>query len=222
MNILCLETTTNTCSIALHTSNGIHNKNVDKGLRHSAVITLFIQDVLQQAQIEINQLDAVAVSQGPGSYTGLRVGYSTAKALCFAQDIPLIEVDTLQALAKAHQDEANRIIPMIDARRMEVYYSIWDQDNNRIGTTNNFVIDAPFCMVDKDKYEVLICGDGASKAMEYWSDPKIKIGRTVLRAEDMITIAIEKYQREDFSDIAYAIPHYLKAPKITKSNKLLI
>ncbi len=222
MNILCLETTTNTCSVALCTSKGTYEKNVDEGLRHSAVITLFIQDVLQKSDITISQLDAIAVSKGPGSYTGLRVAYSTAKAICFAQDIPLLEIDTLQAAAQMHLHEADRVISMIDARRMEVYYSIWGTEGNVIQPTSNLIIDNPFDLTDLSSQKTILCGDGAQKAIDYWSDERLILGQTILRAKHMLPLAIDQYQKQEFSDVAYAIPYYFKAPKITKSNKLLI
>ena len=141
--ILCLETSTSVCSVALNESCcTLALRESEKQNAHSEKITTFIKEVMDTASIDYPQLDAVAVSKGPGSYTGLRIGVSTAKGICYAADVPLMAIDTLEAMAYGMKEKLGSqigkndlLIPMIDARRMEVYAAIFDANLNKIEDT---------------------------------------------------------------------------------------
>ena len=210
--ILCLETATPSCSVAL-----VHNGEVfaceedTKGQNHSEKITLFIDSVMKKANISYNDLDAVAVSMGPGSYTGLRIGVSTAKGICYAVSKPLIAVETLHAMA--YGGKYNGIlIPMIDARRMEVYAAIFDENINKIKDTEAVIIDEnSFADLKKD-HHLYLFGDGADKCAELFAnDDKITVIKDFYcSAKYMNTIAQQKFNNKDFVDVAYFEPFYLK------------
>ena len=141
--ILSLETATTNCSVAL-ASDGkvVASRSINSGYSHSEKINVFIEEVIAQAGVTLKDLQAVAVSSGPGSYTGLRIGISTAKGLCYALDIPLIAINTLDAMAQgfnARKDEL--IVPMIDARRMEVYSAVYDSEKKRVSEIEAIVVD---------------------------------------------------------------------------------
>ena len=146
--ILCLETATPVCSVALNSACCTLAMRETEGQNaHSEKITNFIREVMEEAKIDYPQLDAVAVSQGPGSYTGLRIGVSTAKGICYAADLPLMAIDTLEAMAYGMKDKLGSqigpddlLIPMIDARRMEVYASVFDANLNKINDTAALVM----------------------------------------------------------------------------------
>jgi len=215
--ILCLETATPSCSVAL-----IHNGEVlaceedPKGQNHSEKITLFIDSVMKKAGISYNQLDAVAVSMGPGSYTGLRIGVSTAKGLCYATDKPLIAIDTLHAMAFGGKTKASSenavLVPMIDARRMEVYAEIFDKNINRIEETKAIIIDENSFSELKQKHDVYLFGDGADKCAELFAnDNKINVIKDFYcSAKFMNVLAQQKFDNKDFVDVAYFEPFYLK------------
>ena len=160
--ILCLETATPSCSVALvHNGEVLACEEDPKGQNHSEKITLFIDSVMKKAGISYDQLDAVAVSMGPGSYTGLRIGVSTAKGICYAVSKPLIAVETLHAMAYGAPvvktfPETSLRVPMIDARRMEVYAAIFDENVNKIKDTEAVIIDEN-SYADLKKTIIFIC-----------------------------------------------------------------
>ena len=211
--ILCLETATPSCSVAL-----IHNGEVlaceedPKGQNHSEKITLFIDSVMKKAGISYNQLDAVAVSMGPGSYTGLRIGVSTAKGLCYAASKPLIAVETLQAMACGGNFGDGLRIPMIDARRMEVYAAIFDEKLNKIKDTEAVIIDRDSFADLKKDHHLYLFGDGADKCAEIFeNDDCITVVKDFhCSAKYMNVIAQRKLDARDFVDVAYFEPFYLK------------
>ena len=210
--ILCLETATPSCSVALvHNGEVLACEEDPKGQNHSEKITLFIDSVMKKAGISYNQLDAVAVSMGPGSYTGLRIGVSTAKGICYAVSKPLIAVETLHAMA--YGGKYNGIlIPMIDARRMEVYAAIFDENVNKIKDTEAVIIDEnSFADLKKD-HHLYLFGDGADKCAELFAnDDKITVIKDFYcSAKYMNTIAQQKFNNKDFVDVAYFEPFYLK------------
>lgn len=213
--ILCLETATPSCSVALvHNGEVLACEEDPKGQNHSEKITLFIDSVMKKAGISYNQLDAVAVSMGPGSYTGLRIGVSTAKGICYAVSKPLIAVSTLEAMAygvEPHGREALRV-PMIDARRMEVYAAIFDENVNKIKDTEAVIIDEnSFADLKKD-HHLYLFGDGANKCAEIFAnDANITVIKDFYcSAKYMNTIAQQKFNNDDFVDVAYFEPFYLK------------
>ncbi len=220
--ILCLETATPSCSVALvHNGEVLACEEDPKGQNHSEKITLFIDSVMKKAGISYNQLDAVAVSMGPGSYTGLRIGVSTAKGICYAVSKPLIAVETLEAMAcggsaviSTERSEWRNLllIPAIDARRMEVYAAIFDENVNKIKDTEAVIIDGnSFADLKKD-HHLYLFGDGADKCAEIFAnDANITVIKDFYcSAKYMNTIAQQKFNNDDFVDVAYFEPFYLK------------
>ena len=213
--ILCLETATPSCSVALvHNGEVLACEEDPKGQNHSEKITLFIDSVMKKAGISYNQLDAVAVSMGPGSYTGLRIGVSTAKGICYAVSKPLIAVETLHAMAYGGKTIVKNglLIPAIDARRMEVYAAIFDENVNKIKDTEAVIIDEnSFADLKKD-HHLYLFGDGADKCAEIFkNDDKITVIKDFYcSAKYMNTIAQQKLNNKDFVDVAYFEPFYLK------------
>ena len=208
--ILHLETATKVCSVALSNNGSVISikETVSDGYIHSESLTLFIQDVLQDAQIELSQLSAVSVSAGPGSYTGLRIGLSTAKGLCFALNIPFIAVDTLTALKNVIPTGDIPIIPMLDARRMEVYAQVFDTDGKTLQELDAIVLSED-SFSDSEPFVVL--GDGAAKCKEMWGHRNITWNENVLcSAKGQASIAYEKFQKKEFENLAYFSPIYLK------------
>ena len=182
-----------------------------KGQNHSEKITLFIDKVMKKAGISYDQLDAVAVSMGPGSYTGLRIGVSTAKGICYAVSKPLIAVETLHAMAYGCKNNGI-LIPMIDARRMEVYAAIFDENVNKIKDTEAVIIDGNSFSELKKDHHLFLFGDGADKCAELFeNDDKITVIKEFYcSARYMNVIAQRKLNAKDFVDVAYFEPFYLK------------
>lgn len=213
--ILCLETATPSCSVALVHNGGVLACEEDpKGQNHSEKITLFIDSVMKQAGISYNDLDAVAVSMGPGSYTGLRIGVSTAKGLCYAVSKPLIAVETLHAMAYGGKTIVKNglLVPAIDARRMEVYAAIFDENINKIKDTEAVIIDENSFYDLKKDHHIYLFGDGADKCAELFAnDDKITVIKEFYcSAKYMNVIAQRKLEAKDFVDVAYFEPFYLK------------
>ena len=215
--ILCLETATPSCSVALvHDGEVLAFEEDPKGQNHSEKITLFIASVMNKTGISYSRLDAVAVSMGPGSYTGLRIGVSTAKGLCYAAEKPLIAIDTLHAMAFGGKTKAASgnpvLVPMIDARRMEVYAEIFDENINKIEDTKAMIINENSFSEYKSDHEVWLFGDGADKCAELFAnDNKINVIKDFYcSARYMNRLAQQKLEDKDFVDVAYFEPFYLK------------
>lgn len=211
MHILNIETATKNCSVSI-AQNGktIALKEVaEESFSHSEKLHVFIDNLLKENQIAYKDLSAVALSSGPGSYTGLRIGTSTAKGLCFALDIPLIAVDTLLVLAKQVNQNA-LIIPMIDARRMEVYTAIFDAKHNPATPVQALVIDEKSFAEISEK--VVLIGDGAAKCKEVLNRENFTFLDAIRypSAQEMSEISFDKFQKKEFEDIAYFEPFYLK------------
>lgn len=218
--ILCLETATPVCSVALNESCctiGLRETEVQNA--HSEKITNFIREVMETAKIDYRQLDAVAVSKGPGSYTGLRIGVSTAKGICYATDLPLMAIDTLEAMAyglKAKLGgqiaENDLLIPMIDARRMEVYAAVFDANLNKTKDTEAVVMDEnSFADLRKD-HRLWLFGDGAPKLSKLFENQKniCIIDGFKPSAAYMRPLAEKALKERQFVDVAYFEPFYLK------------
>ena len=226
--ILCLETATPSCSVALvHNGEVLACEEDSKGQNHSEKITLFIDKVMKTAGVSYDQLGAVAVSMGPGSYTGLRIGVSTAKGICYAVSKPLIAVETLHAMAYGgsaivkgrflHSQSSVEmtncaLIPAIDARRMEVYAAIFDENVNKIKDTEALIIDGNSFSELKKDHHLYLFGDGADKCAELFeNDDKITVIKEFYcSAKYMNVIAQRKLDAKDFVDVAYFEPFYLK------------
>ena len=218
--ILCLETATPVCSVALNDGCCTLALRETEGQNaHSEKITNFIHEVMETAGIDYNQLDAVAVSQGPGSYTGLRIGVSTAKGVCYAANLPLMAIDTLQSMACGMKKklgnqiaEHDLLIPMIDARRMEVYAAVFDAQLNRVNDTAALVIDEHSFEDLREDHHLWLFGDGAPKLKQVLANqPNIHIIDGFRpSAAYMATLADKNLREQCFVDVAYFEPFYLK------------
>ena len=222
--ILCIETSSKACSVAL-ADNGVcvAYKEILDEWQHSRRLTLLIEESLKGFGVELKGLAAVAISRGPGSYTGLRVGASCGKGLCYALDIPLISIPTLELIAQEHikmASEETLIIPMIDARRMEVYYNVYDSLLTPQQETTNLVLEAASFERYKGQ-KLLFCGDGAFKMENFVLDELWSILPSIASASYMTALAQRYHDNADHEDIAYYVPFYLKPPNITKSKKAL-
>ena len=218
--ILCLETATPVCSVALNESCcTIALRETEGQNAHSEKITNFIREVMEVAEIDYKQLDAVAVSKGPGSYTGLRIGVSTAKGICYAANLPLMAIDTLEAMAYGMKaklgsqiTDNDLLIPMIDARRMEVYAAIFDANLNKINDTAALVIDENSFEELLKEHRLWLFGDGAPKLKKVFENqPNISIiDGFKPSAAFMLPLADKALREHDFVDVAYFEPFYLK------------
>jgi tRNA threonylcarbamoyladenosine biosynthesis protein TsaB len=210
--LLCIETATKNCSVAL-ARNGetiLCKEVADLGYSHAEKLHVFIDEILEEAGISYRDLSAVAVSRGPGSYTGLRIGVSAAKGLCFALDIPLISVDTLEVLASQAGVTHGLIIPMLDARRMEVYSAIFNHKIEKLRDTAAQIIDAgSFSELKETTYFV---GDAQEKCKPFLQQSNfVFLGDVVYpTAAAMAALAFAKFSRKDVADVAYFEPFYLK------------
>jgi tRNA threonylcarbamoyladenosine biosynthesis protein TsaB len=216
--ILQIETATTVCSIALsENGNVLAYKELEQRNVHAEIITLFIEEVLKTGDKKYQDLDAVAVSCGPGSYTGLRIGISVAKGLCFALDVPLIAIETLEGMtdgmiSQNSLDDNTLLCPMIDARRMEVFTAVFNAKGDRVKPTSAEIIDENSFSGLLKTNRILFFGDGAVKCSEVLGvNPNAQIiPGFVNSARDITKKAMEKYLAKDFEDVAYFEPYYLK------------
>ena len=210
--ILNIETATKNCSVALaKEGKTIACKEIaEQNFSHAEKLHVFIEELLAENQLQFSDLSAIAVSQGPGSYTGLRIGVSSAKGFCYALNIPMIAIDTLQLLAKQIHIEEGIIIPMIDARRMEVFTAFYDKNHNQIRNTQAEIIDETSYQEISDKIHLV--GDGTEKFKNTLTDDKFIFHSDVVfpSANEMSQLSYDKYQKSDFVDVAYFEPYYLK------------
>ncbi|MGF7072543.1 tRNA (adenosine(37)-N6)-threonylcarbamoyltransferase complex dimerization subunit type 1 TsaB [Mucilaginibacter sp. 3215] len=218
--ILQIETATTSCSVALARDGKVLDfKQINARNIHAEVITLYINELLNNLGVSYNELDAIAVSSGPGSYTGLRIGVSTAKGLCFALDKPLIAIETLEAMAHGvinspgFAADGNMLLcPMIDARRMEVYTALFDAAGNRVRETAADIIEGnSFANYLKD-HQILFFGDGAEKCKGVLSESPnaLFLDDFVNSATYLTQKAAQKFADGAFEDVAYYEPYYLK------------
>ena len=211
--ILNIETASTNCSVSL-AKNGqtlaIKEDN-DKNYSHSERLHVYINTVLKQSKFSLNDISAVAVSKGPGSYTGLRIGVSAAKGLCYALDIPLISVETLKSLAKKVKIESGYIIPMLDARRLEVYSSIFDQDFKEIRETKAEILSEDSYEDFLNSNEVFFIGSGVEKCKSIIKSKNVHfIENKLPSAEEMSYLSYQEYKKGNTEDVAYFEPYYLK------------
>ncbi|TSD67218.1 tRNA (adenosine(37)-N6)-threonylcarbamoyltransferase complex dimerization subunit type 1 TsaB [Inquilinus sp. KBS0705] len=214
--ILQIETATTSCSVAL-ARNGqvLAFKEINARNIHAEVITIYIDELIVGAGVQYADLDAIAVSCGPGSYTGLRIGVSTAKGLCFALDKPLIAVDTLAAMASGVAPGVSTdtlLCPMIDARRMEVYTAIFKHNGEIVKPVAAEIIDSSSFAELLANNKMLFFGDGAEKCREALSNsPNAQFdGAFTNSATHLTKIAADKFDKAEFEDVAYFEPFYLK------------
>jgi tRNA threonylcarbamoyladenosine biosynthesis protein TsaB len=222
--ILCIETATSICSVALSFENSlIAIRESDTKNAHSSLVTQFILDVVEESKISINQLDAIAISKGPGSYTGLRIGVSSAKGLCYALEKPLISISTPRSMASGMIQKINKkfptisvdnilLCPMIDARRMEVYDALYDLDNREVRAIEAEIIEKGSFDNYLKNFIIYFFGDGSVKCKNLLGHKKnARFDVQILpSASYMIPIAHERFTSGNFEDVAYFEPFYLK------------
>lgn len=229
--ILSIDTSTSVCSVSLSSESMIllHREDFE-GRNHAALLSAFIKDCLDSLSEHEMKLDAVAVSMGPGSYTGLRIGLSEAKGLAYSLDIPLIGISTLQLMATqvmfADQDvtDSTIFVPMIDARRMEVYTAAYDLGLNELMAPQPLILDADcFAPLIATGRPCLLFGNGSDKAKELIQAPNVRYVADVQPlATDMLALADLAYARKQFIDVAYSTPTYLKDFQATKPKNKVI
>jgi tRNA threonylcarbamoyladenosine biosynthesis protein TsaB len=211
--ILNLETSTKNCSVSIGKSGEVIalKELNDSGYSHAEKLHVFIEDVLEEANLTFADISGVCVGKGPGSYTGLRIGVSAAKGLCFALDIPLYAIESLKVLAHSISIDEGIIVPMLDARRMEVYSAIFDKDYNRIRETQAQIIDENSFLEELNKSKVYFVGDGAEKCKEMIKhENAIFIEGKFPSTNEMVALSNVKHQKSDKEDVAYFEPFYLK------------
>ncbi len=213
MYILSIETSTTNCSVSL-SKNGetlLLKEDYSNNYSHGERLHVFIDETLREAKIERSQLDAIAVSKGPGSYTGLRIGVSAAKGLCYALDIPLISISTLEALAHQVKPESGVIVPMLDARRMEVYSAIFSSEFKEIRKIEAQILDETSFAGELSQGKVYFVGNGVEKTKALLNNENaIFIEDKLPSADQMSALAFLKHKKSDTEDVAYFEPYYLK------------
>jgi tRNA threonylcarbamoyladenosine biosynthesis protein TsaB len=209
--ILMIETSTECCSVALSDGERIVAERVDETPKQqSAMLAPYIDAVLREAGWQAAGLDAVAVSEGPGSYTGLRVGVSTAKGVCFGAGVPLLGIDTLQILACQATGRFDRIIAMLDARRMEVYAAPFDGNGRKLADTEAIILDENSYREELEAGSVLFIGTGVEKFQSICPHPNATFQPCFPLAAAMLQPARTALQKKEFKDVAYFEPFYLK------------
>ncbi len=228
-NIIHIETSTEVCSVAV-SSDGVvkfHRQDFD-GPSHASLLGGFVHEAVAYARDNNIPLHAVAVSSGPGSYTGLRIGVSEAKGLCFGMEVPLIAVSTLEllcctAMFRFDVDEDAWICPMIDARRMEVYAAVYDETLNPVMPVGAYIVDENTFAEILDRHKIIFCGNGAGKCRDVINHPNaIFVDDVYPLATGMLALADRAFAQGDFRDVAYYEPFYLKEfVATTPRNKVL-
>lgn len=220
--ILNIETSTTNCSVALSEEGKtlVLKEDYDTGYSHAERLHVYIDTVLKTANVSMNAIDAVAISKGPGSYTGLRIGVSAAKGLCFAQDKPLIAISTLKALAHQVDAQNGLIVPMLDARRLEVFSAIFDANYNLVREIQAQILDEDAFKEDLETGKVHFIGNGVEKTKTLIQHPNaVFIDGKLPSADTMGKLAHHKFINKDFEDVAYFEPYYLKDFVALKSKK---
>ena len=211
--ILNIETSTTNCSVALSKNGVVIGIKEDNNLEysHAERLHVYIDEVLKTAKATIDQLEAIAISKGPGSYTGLRIGVSAAKGLCYALSLPLISVPTLEALAHQVETPKGPIIAMLDARRMEVYSAIYDAHYTEIRSTEAEVLTSESYDELLELSPVYFIGNGVAKTKDIIAHKNAQFVEDKLpSAQQMCALSYDKFKKNDFEDVAYFEPFYLK------------
>ncbi len=219
--ILNIETATTNCSVALAKDGKtiLCKEMAEEGYSHAERLHVFVEEIIKESGITFQDISAIAVSQGPGSYTGLRIGVSAAKGLCYALGIPLIAIDTLQVLASQAKISNGLIIPMIDARRMEVYSAIFNANLEiRRAVEAEIITENSFEHLQETLYFV---GDCAMKCKPVLTQDNFIFLEEIKfpSAKEMSFLSFEKFKKNDFVDVAYFEPYYLKDFMMTVSKK---
>jgi tRNA threonylcarbamoyladenosine biosynthesis protein TsaB len=223
--LLHIESTSTVCSIAISKdADLLALKELNNGYTHAENVHVFIKDILLETGLSPKDLSAVTVSSGPGSYTGLRIGFSAAKGLAYALQIPLITVDTLKTLSILGMQKVNSpglFCPLMDARRMEVYCAVYNNDLKEIMPVQALVLDEQSIVSFNYDTDIYFFGDGMPKAKKLLQNvPKAHfIEDITASSKSMITLAFEKFTANDFADVAYCEPNYLKDFFFTNAKK---
>jgi tRNA threonylcarbamoyladenosine biosynthesis protein TsaB len=232
--ILIIETSTEVCSVALSKEGKILDLiETKEGQNHARLVAVFTETLLQRNNIKSSDLAAVAVSKGPGSYTGLRIGVSTAKGICYALNIPLIAIGTLEAMSKhialnrtkygIQEEKPTLYCPMIDARRMEVYSMLIDKDGNVRKVVTADIIEESFFHDELNDYQVVFFGNGSEKCRKVLTSKNaIFISNIEASAQHMPELVWSAYLKNQFEDLAYFEPFYLKDFIATVSKKNML
>lgn len=211
--LLCIETATTNCSVALSVNGNIISLQEDNNNQysHAERLHIYIDEVLNRSGLNKSKLQAIAVSKGPGSYTGLRIGVSAAKGLCFSLDIPLISTSTLESLAYQIKNDDGVIIPILDARRMEVYSAVFNNKKEQIRETKAEVLHEESFWTYLNKGKVYFIGDGVEKFKVICNHKNaVFIDNKLPSANEMGLLANIKYKKSDIENVAYFEPYYLK------------
>lgn len=225
--ILCIESATEVCSVTIHENGNILGfQESTEPFVHSTQLTLMVKDCLEQAQLNTHQLNAVAVSSGPGSYTGLRVGAAVAKGLCYSLNIPLMAIDSLKALAYGAIESCTSddiIISSIDARRQEVYAAAFTKSMNIVFDSKAIILDQyDFSDIQQRYNKIILAGNGSDKVQEYISgDKALNIGLKS-SSKFLIKPSHKNFFVRNFTDVAYYSPNYIKPPNITQRRRKLL
>lgn len=233
-NILHIETSGKACSVAISSNETvIAHRLIEEERSHASSLTIMIEEALSSCQLSPEKLDAVSVSEGPGSYTGLRIGISVAKGICYGANIPLIAVPTLQVIL-AHlkyesgekhllPEKADLFVPMIDARRMEVYDCIFDAHGKIIREVKADIIDQTSFQEELKDHSMVFFGDGSNKCQDTIThENAIFVNGILPDAKYMTQIALQKYNDKDFVDLAYYEPFYLKEFQATVAKNTVL
>lgn len=229
-NILMIETSTKACSVALSQNFNIEfSRQTFDGPNHASLLGTYVEEAMEYARENDAMPDAIAISAGPGSYTGLRIGVSEAKGLAFGLNIPLIAIPTLKAMCcqlmfrtDIEMEEGAYYCPMIDARRMEVYTALYDQALGEVRAASAEVVDQDFLREILDEHIVYFFGDGADKCREVINHPNARFIKEIrVLARDMMALSIQAFNRGQFVDTAYFTPFYLKEFQASKPKNLL-
>ena len=210
--VLHIDTAGQTASIAISANDTLLVEKLNANqFDHASWIHTALQEAMREANLLLEKINAISVTIGPGSYTGLRVGLSTAKGLCYALEKPLITIPTLQLMASVIECDTNTwICPMIDARRMEVYYALYDQILNEIQPAQALILDAASFSVELEKQKFIFCGSGADKFKPLCLSKNASFSTASATAAAMIPIALGKFLKKEFADLAYCTPLYVK------------
>jgi len=215
--LLHLETSAEFCSVCLSEGTTIlASREGTERFTHAAQVTLFVEACMEAAKRRLSELSAVSVSMGPGSYTGLRIGLSAAKGICYALDKPLIAVGTLEALATAAYElrkEKALYVPMIDARRMEVYTAAFDAEQRKVKDTEALILtESSFLEELTNNKKVIFCGNAVAKAQTVIMASNADFQSLISVASHLVGPALRKWEAKDFADVAYSAPFYFKSP----------
>ena len=215
---LCIETSSPICSVALGRGAVCVDESIsDEPNGHSRLLTVMVDEIMRKNGVSFQDLDAVVVSSGPGSYTGLRIGMSTAKGLCYASEKPLIAISTFESMVESFLkgngvESEDTLVPMIDARRMEVYTQVFDSSGKALAGQMSYISGNEGLFEETPKGKVWLFGSGAIKMAEALSGYDVKAdGNAFISATNLLPIAHKRWIEKQFDDIAYITPNYGKA-----------